>query len=87
MPARTVKGLADDISPPYLAYPPFESAAPEWSINWWLSVPFDRPQILNPLLKRVGYGMYCDAGLCVACLDVLHGISVSALPGPMPEAN
>src|SRR5262249_2969457 len=51
MPEWTVKEIAEPIPPPYLTAPPSESAAPEWNINEWLSVPFHRPQILNPLLK------------------------------------
>jgi hypothetical protein len=80
MPSRTEKGRADDLSKPYLIYPPSESTAPEWNIDGWISVPFHRPQILNPLLTRVGYGMYCASTLCAASLDTLHGVSVAALP-------
>jgi FHA domain len=78
--SRSDKDRADDLSKPYLIYPPSESAAPEWNVDGWLSVPFHRPQILNPLLQRVGYGMYCASGLCAACLDVLHGMTASAVP-------
>jgi len=80
MPSRTEKQRADDLSKPYLIYPPSESAAPEWNIDRWISVPFHRPQILNPLLKRVGYGMYCASALCAASLDTFHGVAVVAQP-------
>jgi hypothetical protein len=80
MPERTGKEIADPIPPPYLTAPPSESAAPEWNIDEWLSVPFHRPQILNPLLMRVGYGMYCASSLCAASLDALHGVAAAALP-------
>jgi hypothetical protein len=80
VPSRTSKERADDLSKPYLIYPLSESAAPDWNVDGWLSVPLHRPQILNPLLKKVGYGMYCAGGLCAACLDVLHGASPPALP-------
>jgi hypothetical protein len=80
MPEWTVKEIVDPIPPPYLTAPPSESAAPEWNIDEWLSVPFHRPQIPNPLLKRVGYGMYCASSLCAASLDTLHGVAAAALP-------
>src|SRR5262249_23101520 len=80
MPSRTGKERADDISKPYLIYPLSESTAPEWNIDGWISVPFHRPQILNPLLHRAGYGMYCASALCAAALDTLHDVAVPALP-------
>jgi len=81
MPSRTASERADDLSQPYLLYPPSETAAPEWSIDGWLSVPLHRSGILNPLLKRAGFGMYCASGLCAACLDVFHGAPTLALTG------
>jgi hypothetical protein len=53
--------------------PPSEELAPEWNIDRWMSAPLHRPAILSPLLKTVGYGMYCISDLCAACLDLSHG--------------
>lgn len=78
MPPQTGRESADELSKPFLTAPPSESVAPQWNVDDWLSVPFHRPQILNPQLSRVGYGMYCASGLCAASLDTLHG----ALPDP-----
>jgi len=60
--------------------PPSELLAPEWSIDRWISCAFHRPQILNPFLERVGYGMYCASDLCAACLDLGHGTTGHAVP-------
>ena len=78
MPPRTWQARTDDLS--YLMYPPSESAALEWSVDGWHAVPFHRPQILNPLLRSVGYGIYCASGVCAACLDAIRGASVGVLP-------
>jgi hypothetical protein len=44
-----------------------------------MSGPFHRLWILNPNLSRVGYGQYCENGLCVASLNVIGGL------GPIPR--
>jgi hypothetical protein len=49
---------------------------PEWSINRWITGAFHRPAILSPLLKKVGYGMYCASDLRAAGLDLSHGAEV-----------
>ena len=53
--------------------PPSKELAPQWNIDRWTSAPLHRPAILSPLLKKVGYGMYCASDLCAACLDLGHG--------------
>jgi hypothetical protein len=78
-PSRTGEERTEDLA--YLFHPPSESTAPEWSVDGWLSVPFHRSLILNPLLRSVGYGMYCASGVCAASLDAIHGASVVVLPG------
>lgn len=44
-----------------------------WAIEGWMVVPFHRLFLLNPTLRTVGFGAYCENNLCVAMLDVLHG--------------
>ena len=87
IPSRTQEERADDLAKPYLIYPPSESAAPEWNVDVWISVPFHRSGFLNPLLRSVGYGMYCASGVCAASLDTTSGASVVVLPGrPLKKA-
>jgi uncharacterized protein YkwD len=71
-PWYTADGLAaagssdvDEMSNPH-ATPP-----PSWAIDNWMEGPFHRLWILNPNLHSVGYGTYCEAGVCVASLNVL----------------
>jgi uncharacterized protein YkwD len=43
------------------------------AIDGWISIPFHRLWILNPGLRRAGYGQYCEAGACAGALNVLSG--------------
>jgi hypothetical protein len=47
--------------------------SPTWAINNWMSGPFHRLWILNPRLRRVGYGELCEKKYCVAALDLGGG--------------
>jgi hypothetical protein len=48
--------------------------SPDASIEWWMSAPFHRFQILSPKLLSVGYGSYFDEEGCwAACLDLKLG--------------
>lgn len=47
----------------------------EWNIDGWMAIPFHRLPILNPRLRRAGFGMYCEAGACTAGLNLLNGAS------------
>jgi uncharacterized protein YkwD len=43
----------------------------EKAIEWWISGPFHRPSLLNPELRQVGFGQYCEGIGCVSALDSL----------------
>jgi uncharacterized protein YkwD len=47
----------------------------EWNIDGWMAIPFHRLPILNPRLRRAGFGMYCEAGACTAGMNLLTGAS------------
>ncbi len=47
---------------------------PSWAVNEWVGIPFHRLPILNPALRRVGYGEDCASnGSCAYALDVEQG--------------
>jgi uncharacterized protein YkwD len=50
---------------------PHATPSPSWAIDNWMEGPFHRLWILNPNLHSVGYATYCEAGVCVASLNVL----------------
>jgi uncharacterized protein YkwD len=50
---------------------PHATQSQSWAIDSWMEGPFHRLWILNPNLHSVGYGTYCEAGVCVASLNVL----------------
>jgi uncharacterized protein YkwD len=47
---------------------------PGWAITQWVGSAWHRLWILNPALREVGYGDYCEKGFCVAVLDVLSSL-------------
>lgn len=59
-----------------------------WAIDEWIASTWHRMWILNPRLREVGYGEYCENGTCVAVLDVLSrlsrgGFAPAAAPAPV----
>ncbi|HVN27888.1 MAG TPA: FHA domain-containing protein [Candidatus Binataceae bacterium] len=52
---------------------PPQNNGPSWAIENWITGPFHRMWLLNPALHRVGYGQYCEKGLCAAALDIHSG--------------
>ncbi len=56
------------------------------AIQWWISGPFHRAQLVNPELKQVGFGRYCEGVGCVSALDSTSD-SALALPGGSPLAE
>lgn|GEM_PF-869399 len=50
------------------------------AIEWWISGPFHRPQLLNPDARHVGFGEYCEGAICVSALDPISDLA-PALPG------
>jgi hypothetical protein len=59
------------------------AVSPSQAINGWVGIAFHRLWILNPGLRRAGYGGYCQKGICVGALDVLSG----ADPLPMTPVS
>jgi hypothetical protein len=49
--------------------------SPESAIDLWMQGPHHRMLLLNPELERIGYGFYCENGLCAQTVDVANGIS------------
>jgi len=49
---------------------PPENTNPSWAIENWMTGPFHRMWLLNPALRQVGYGEYCEKGICAAALNV-----------------
>lgn len=56
------------------------------AIEWWISGPFHRPQLLSPELMQAGFGQYCQGVGCVSALDSTSD-SALALPGGSPLAE
>jgi hypothetical protein len=56
------------------------------AIQWWISGPFHRAQLVNPELKQVGFGQYCNAARCVSALDSITD-SPLAPPSGRPLAE
>jgi uncharacterized protein YkwD len=52
---------------------------PGWAITQWVGSAWHRLWILNPALRQVGYGQYCEGGFCVAVLDVLSSLRKAGL--------
>jgi uncharacterized protein YkwD len=50
----------------------------EQAVEWWMSEPFHRPQLLNPQLRSAGFGQYCGETGCVSVLNSISG----AAPAP-----
>jgi len=50
------------------------------AIETWIAGPFHRPQIVNPDLRQVGFGEYCDERVCAASLDWRSDLE-ALLPG------
>jgi uncharacterized protein YkwD len=67
---------------------PTSRPAPGWAIDDWIASTWHRMWILNPRLREVGYGEYCENGACVAVLDLLSrlgasGFAPAAVPAPI----
>lgn len=58
---------------------PIEPPSPAWAINLWIEGPFHRLPMLNPRMRTVSYGDYCENGVCVVLLDVLDGVSTAPI--------
>jgi uncharacterized protein YkwD len=56
------------------------------AIQSWIAGPFHRPQIVNPDLRQVGFGEYCNETVCAASLDWRSELE-PPLPGGHPYAT
>ena len=75
-------GRAGDIDE---AWNPHGTLAPSWALDNWMQSPFHRFPILNPHLHSVGYGYMCEAGVCIASLN-LNGDVDPIMSPPAPLA-
>ena len=70
-PEGKAAGALSDIDAVFTDPP--EPTGPSWAIENWITGPFHRMWLLNPALHQVGYGQYCEKGLCAAALDIRSG--------------
>jgi hypothetical protein len=47
--------------------------APSWAIDDWITAPFHRFPLLRPDLNSVGYGGFCQNGVCGAAINTQSG--------------
>ncbi len=80
-PAGKTAGALSDVDAVY-SDPP-ETPDPYWAIENWITGPFHRMWLLNPALRRVGYGQYCQKGICAAALNIRSGAEPDPSPSPV----
>jgi uncharacterized protein YkwD len=51
------------------------------AIEWWISGPFHRGQLINSELRRVGFAQYCDRALCVSALNTTSDAPLASISG------
>jgi len=80
-PEGAAAGRAGDIDE---AWNPHGTMAPSWALDNWMQSPFHRFPILNPHLHSVGYGYVCEAGVCIAALNLNGDVDpIMAPPAPL----
>jgi hypothetical protein len=47
----------------------------ERAVDRWIEGPLHRLLLLNPELRRIGYGYYCEEELCAQAIDAVDGIA------------
>ncbi len=52
-----------------------EHLSQERAIDRWIEGPLHRMLLLNSELRRIGYGYYCEDGLCAQTVDVVDGLA------------
>ena len=78
-----VAGRAGDIDE---AWNPHGILAPSWALDNWMQSPFHRFPILNPRLHSVGYGYMCEAGVCIASLNLNGDVDpITSPPAPLAK--
>jgi hypothetical protein len=78
-PEGKAAGLAGDVDE---LWDPAGTAGLSWAIDNWMLAPFHRLSLLDPRLRSVGYGDYCEKGVCVATLDARGGVDPSSPVSP-----
>ena len=53
----------------------------EQAIQWWISGPFHRGQLVNPELRRVGFAQYCEGARCVSALNTTSDAPLAPISG------
>jgi uncharacterized protein YkwD len=76
--AGAAAGLAGDVDE---MWDPGAIHRSSWAIDNWTLAPFHRLSLLDPRLRTVGYGDYCEAGVCIATLNVHGGVDPSSTSG------
>ena len=76
--AGAAAGLAGDVDE---MWDPGAKHRSSWAIDNWMLAPFHRLSLLDPRLRNVGYGDYCEAGVCSATLNVHGGVDPSSTSG------
>ncbi len=76
-------GRAGDVDE---SWNPRGTLPPSWALDNWMQSPFHRFPILNPRLHSVGYGYMCEAGVCIASLNLNGDVDPIASP-PAPLAT
>ncbi|MGH7934624.1 MAG: CAP domain-containing protein [Candidatus Binataceae bacterium] len=55
------------------------SPSASWAIDTWIAAPFHRFALLNPHLSRIGYGSFCENGVCAAAVNLTSDALPAAL--------
>jgi uncharacterized protein YkwD len=51
------------------------------AIEWWISGPFHRGQLVNPELKKVGFAQYCEGTRCVSAMNTVSDAPLASISG------
>jgi hypothetical protein len=74
-------GALSDVDAVYTDPP--ETPDSPWAIENWVTGPFHRMWLLDPALHSVGYGQYCEKGICAAALNIRSGIDGTVRSAPI----
>jgi len=80
-PEGKAAGAVSDIDAVYTDPP--ETPDSPWAIENWITGPFHRMWLLDPALHSVGYGQYCEKGICAAALNIRSGVDGTASAAPV----
>jgi len=80
-PEGKIAGALSDVDAVYTDPP--ETPDSSWAIENWITGPFHRMWLLDPALHRVGYGQFCEKGICAAALNIRGGADGTATSAPV----